>query len=99
RTPPPVIFPYTTLFRSTTPFNTEHLEELVDRVATARNPEQLIPADIIFTVEELERAHAEIRAIELPREVVHALGFLLGQLDFCRDRKSTRLNSSHSQIS
>ncbi len=74
----------------TTPFNTEYLDALADRVAAARTPEQLIPADIVFTPEELDRAGLEIRAVTIPQEVIDGLGFLLGQLDFCR-RASDRL--------
>jgi MoxR-like ATPase len=74
----------------TTPFNTEHLGSLAERVASGTTPEQLIPADIIFSDAELDRAQAEIRAVLVPDGVIAALGFLLGQLDFCR-RASGRL--------
>jgi MoxR-like ATPase len=74
----------------TTPFNTEYLEALAQRVTDATTPEQLIPADIIFTAEQLDRAAEEIRSVALPADVLDALGFLLGQLDFCR-RASDRL--------
>jgi MoxR-like ATPase len=74
----------------TTPFNTEYLEALAKRVESARSPEQLIPREIVFSPDELAQAQTEIRAIPVPPEVVQALGFLLGQLDFCR-RASARL--------
>ncbi len=74
----------------TTPFNTEYLEDLARRLTDATTPEQLIPADVVFTAEQLDRAAGEIRAVEVPPGVLDALGFLLGQLDFCR-RASDRL--------
>jgi MoxR-like ATPase len=74
----------------TTPFNTEYLEKLAERVASGSTPEQVIPADIIFDSTELDKAAAEIRAVAVPGEVLNGLGFMLGQLDFCR-RASDRL--------
>jgi MoxR-like ATPase len=68
----------------TTPFNVEYLDRIAERVASAHSPEQLIPADIIFSHAELDEAAEEIRRIEVPEDVLHSLGFLLGQLDFCR---------------
>jgi len=74
----------------TTPFNTEYLEKLADRVANGTTPEQVIPIDIIFDVAELDQITAEIRQLIVPNEVLSGLGFMLGQLDFCR-RASDRL--------
>lgn len=74
----------------TTPFNTEYLEKLAERVADASTPEQFIPADIIFSVAELDQAAEEIRRVTVPEEALNSLGFMLGQLDFCR-RASDRL--------
>ena len=74
----------------TTPFHAEYLDRLAERVASARSPEQLIPSDILFSHAELDQAAEEIRKVEVPDSVLKALGFLLGQLDFCR-RASDRL--------
>lgn len=74
----------------TTPFNVEYLDRLAERVASARSPEQLIPLDIIFSHAEMDQVADEIRSVEVPETVLDALGFLLGQLDFCR-RASDRL--------
>lgn len=73
-----------------TPFNTRNLEALAERIAGAKTATDFIPADIIFTAEELDRAGREIRAVGFPADVQDLLGFLLGQLDFCR-RASDRL--------
>jgi MoxR-like ATPase len=74
----------------TTPFNVEYLDRIAERVASAQSPEQLIPADIVFSHAELDQVAEEIRCIAVPEEVLESLGFLLGQLDFCR-RASERL--------
>jgi MoxR-like ATPase len=73
-----------------TPFHSRYLESLVDRVRTAHDPEGFVPADLVFTAEELDTAGREVRAVDVPADVRDVLGFLLSQLDFCR-RASDRL--------
>src|SRR5262249_42930239 len=65
-----------------TPFHSQFLGKLVERIADARSPEEFVPADIVFTAAELDRADQEVRAVPVPEEVRDVLGFLLGQLDF-----------------
>ncbi len=43
-----------------TPFHSQHLRVLADRIATAKSAEEFVPSDIIFTHEELEEADREI---------------------------------------
>jgi MoxR-like ATPase len=66
------------------PFNSGFLEVLLRRIEADRSPEDLVPAEIVFTPEELERIHAAILAVEVPAAVRERIGFFLGQLDFCR---------------
>ncbi|MFN8390189.1 MAG: MoxR family ATPase [Bdellovibrionota bacterium] len=66
------------------PFNSGFIETLVERVESGKNPEDLIPSDIIFTPEELDTIRKEIKAVPIPDQVLTSLGFFLGQLDFCR---------------
>jgi MoxR-like ATPase len=66
------------------PFHSQHLAVLSQRVATAHSAEEFVPEDIVFQPEELEQADQEIRAIQVPADVLDALGFFLSQLDFCR---------------
>jgi MoxR-like ATPase len=66
------------------PFHSQHLAVLSQRVATARSAEEFVPDDIVFRPEEFDEADQEIRAIQVPADVLDALGFFLGQLDFCR---------------
>src|SRR2546430_8646276 len=90
RPPRSTLFPYTTLFRS----------------PVARVADRLVPGDVPPPVELLLRVARRLR--ELRRELLHDLVHL--RVEFRRrydpvdepplgDRKSTRLNSSHSQIS
>lgn len=67
-----------------TNFNSRWLDALIARVESGRAPEELVPRDVVFTEDELDRASAEIRAVAFPADVRDALGFFLGQLDFCR---------------
>jgi MoxR-like ATPase len=73
-----------------TPFHSQHLAVLADRIASARSAEEFVPADLIFGPDELDRAGAQVRAVPVPKGVLDLLGFFLGQLDFCR-RASDRL--------
>jgi MoxR-like ATPase len=72
-----------------TPFNTRYLEALAKRIAQAKQPEDFMPTDIIFTSAELDQIAAAIRAIDMPAEVLEVLGFLISQLDFCRRASDT----------
>ncbi len=72
------------------PFHSQHLAVLADRIASAGSAEEFVPADLVFKPEELDRADREVRAVPVPGDVLDLLGFFLGQLDFCR-RASDRL--------
>lgn len=75
-----------------TPFQTRHLGVLADRIRTAQAPEDALPHAIILSAGDLASADAAIRAIQVPVPVIEAVGFLLGQLDFCR-QASDRLEA------
>lgn len=66
------------------PFNSGFLKPLLRRVEADKQPEELVPAEIIFNADELEQIYKTILAVELPDEALEKLGFFLGQLDFCR---------------
>jgi MoxR-like ATPase len=72
------------------PFHSRYLDALVARVADDRSPEGLVPRDLVFTPGELDEAGRQVRQVPVPAAVQDVLGFLLGQLDFCR-RASERL--------
>src|SRR3712207_7011944 len=95
RPPRSTLFPYTTLFRSEL-----MLDDIARRVASSRRQLQRAYAEIGHTT---FRAHltgvrmdraAELLATRMftVREVAHRVGYR-------QDRKSTRLNSSHANIS
>src|SRR5207247_8802943 len=79
----PTLFPYTTLFRSIHPAETDHEADRTDE-----------PGDPDKDLDDLQRGHDAAPAWS--RAGLGAVGFLR---NIWRDRKSTRLNSSHEWIS
>jgi hypothetical protein len=73
-----------------TPFHSQHLAVIAERIASARSAEEFVPRDLVFGPGDLDRAAAEVRAVPIPQDVLDLLGFFLGQVDFCR-RASDRL--------
>ncbi|MEK6237085.1 MAG: MoxR family ATPase, partial [Planctomycetales bacterium] len=72
------------------PFHAQHLGALANRIESAQSAEEFVPRDLIFTEEELEAAAQGVRDVKFPPDVLDAMGFFLGQLDFC-GRASDRL--------
>jgi MoxR-like ATPase len=64
-------------------FSPRFLQDLLTRVEEDLRPEELVPREIVFTEAEVERAGAEIRAIELPAAVRRRLEFFVSQFEFC----------------
>src|SRR3712207_7171998 len=84
RPPRSTLFPYTTLFRS------ERLEEIVSDESFVR------PAhETALTDEEVARVRAVLPRLSRDHEHLESLGIP----NSIQDRKSTRLNSSHANIS
>src|SRR5207244_7992427 len=99
RSPPPsTLFPYTTLFRSRFAQGSDRLHfHAHDLVLLLDRGEQLrLVGALAEAGQELQRAGAVL--VGHLGDVAPALGAGIEQL-FDRDRKSTRLNSSHQIIS
>lgn len=71
------------------PYSGRLLDALAARVGDASGVEPP-PRDIVFTALELDRIAAEVRELPVPEDVLDALGFFAGQLDFC-GRASARV--------
>ncbi len=63
-------------------FNTRFLGELVVRIEEGIRPEELVPDQIIFTPEEIERMGREIRRVELPQGLRRRLEFFASHFEF-----------------
>src|SRR3712207_8378230 len=89
RPPRSTLFPYTTLFRS-------RREEVAARIDEVRRPVELadvprrLGADAVDRADVVPVRHGVRRLLDLPQVLRQARH---------RDRKSTRLNSSHANIS
>lgn len=63
-------------------FNNRFLNELLTRVEEKIEPAEVVPAQIIFTPEEINRMNDEILAVELPLPLRRRLEFFASQFEF-----------------
>ena len=63
-------------------FNSRFLGDLLSRIEAGIRPEEVVPAEILFTAEESERAHREIRLIPIPANVLRRLEFFASQFEY-----------------
>jgi hypothetical protein len=64
-------------------FNPRFLGDLLVRVEDRVKPEEIVPRDIIFTEDELDRLHAEVLHVPIPPAVRRRIEFFAAQFDFC----------------
>ena len=64
-------------------FNPRFLEDLLARIEENIRPEEVVPRQIIFSEEEVDRMQGEIRAVELPVELRRRIEFFTSQFEFC----------------
>ena len=64
-------------------FNSRFLGDLLTRIEEGLRPEELVPRQIVFSAEEVDRMGDEIRAVELPAPVRRRLEFFASQFAFC----------------
>jgi MoxR-like ATPase len=64
-------------------FNTRFLGELLERIEAGVKPEEIVPASIIFTEDELDRMSREVMAVSVPRELRRRLEMFASQFELC----------------
>ena len=64
-------------------FNPRFLADLLTRIEENIRPDEVVPRQIVFTEEEVDRMQEEIRAITVPGEVRRRLEFFASQFEFC----------------
>jgi MoxR-like ATPase len=69
-------------------FNPRFLGALLDRVEQGYRAEDVVPREIVFGEEELDRLHAEVLAVELPAPVRRRIGYFASQLEFLESAAS-----------
>jgi MoxR-like ATPase len=62
-------------------FNPRFLDELLLRVEENLRPEEVVPPQIVFTEQEIDRLCEEIREVEVPEPVRHRLEFFCSQFE------------------
>ncbi len=65
-------------------FNSRFLPRLLDRLESGQSPTDLLPRDIVFTPDEMDRMRAAIRAVPFETPALRRLEFFVGSLDFCQ---------------
>ncbi|MEW6266026.1 MAG: MoxR family ATPase [Thermodesulfobacteriota bacterium] len=63
-------------------FNTRFLNELLLRIEEGIRPEEVVPPQIIFTAEELDRLEKEVLAVLIPPQVRRRLEFFASHFEF-----------------
>jgi hypothetical protein len=63
-------------------FNTRFLDELVYRIEEGVRPEKIVPPQIVFTPEELDRIESDIRGVTLPQKLRRRLEFFASHFEF-----------------
>lgn len=65
------------------PFNSRFLGDLLLRIEEGVRPEELVPAELIFSEEEVDRMGAAIRAVAVPQQVRRRVEFFASQFELC----------------
>jgi MoxR-like ATPase len=63
-------------------FNTRFLGDLLSRLEAGLRPEEVVPGQIIFSEEDGERLHQEIRRVVVPRPILRRLEFFASQFEY-----------------
>jgi MoxR-like ATPase len=63
-------------------FNCRFLGDLLDRIESGIRPEEMIPEEIVFTEEEFNQVHKQIRALPIPTTIMRRFEFFASQLEY-----------------
>lgn len=63
-------------------FNSRFLGDLLGRIEAGIRPEEVVPAEIVFTNDEGDRLQKEIRAVPVPGPVLRRLEFFASQFEY-----------------
>lgn len=64
-------------------FNTRFLGDLLLRIEQGVKPEEVIPAEIVFSEVEIDRMHKEILAVTIPAPLRRRIEFFTSNFEFC----------------
>lgn len=63
-------------------FNSRFLNELLSRIESGTRPEEIVPPEIVFSVEEGDQLVKQIRSIPIPGPVMRRLEFFASQFEY-----------------
>ncbi len=63
-------------------FNTRFLDELRLRIEDDVRPEEIVPPQVIFTMDELDRLNKEIREVAVPHRLLRRIEFFASHFEF-----------------
>jgi MoxR-like ATPase len=63
-------------------FNSRFLSDLLDRIETGIRPEEMVPSEVVFTMEETNRLHQQIRQVAIPSNIRRRLEFFVSQFEY-----------------
>jgi MoxR-like ATPase len=63
-------------------FNSRFLSELLDRIESGVRPEEIVPPQIVFTENELDRMEKEIRSVSIPPAILRRIEFFSAQFEY-----------------
>lgn len=63
-------------------FNSRFLGALLDRVEASYRPAELVPPQLVFTPDELDRMHAEVLSVPVPAGIRRRIEFFASQFEF-----------------
>lgn len=64
-------------------FNTRFLNDLLVRIESGVKPEEIVPAQIVFSEDELDQLYAQVMAVQIPPAILRRLEFFAGQFEYC----------------
>ncbi len=64
-------------------FNSRFLSDLLERIENGIRPEEVMPAEIVFTEDESQRLLKEIRNLPIPRNILRRIEFFASQFEYC----------------
>ncbi|MEO8163906.1 MAG: AAA family ATPase, partial [Betaproteobacteria bacterium] len=64
-------------------FNTRFLGDLLLRIESGVKPEEIVPAQIVFTEEELDQMYRSVMQVRVPAPLLRRLEFFASQFEFC----------------
>jgi MoxR-like ATPase len=64
-------------------FNTRFLGQLLDRIEAGIRPEEVVPGEVVFKEDELDRLHRAVLAVTVPRPILRRFEFFASQFEYC----------------